>query len=62
MRDPKRIRKICDALAEAWLTEPDFRLGQLLSLFENSPPIFFYKEDDIWYEQFKEFTKLNTND
>lgn len=30
MRDPARIQRICDKLAEEWSKTPDLRFGQLL--------------------------------
>lgn len=30
MRDPNRIQKFCDRLAQAWRNVPDWRFGQLM--------------------------------
>jgi hypothetical protein len=52
MRDPDRIEPLRDLVYEAWLTNPDLRLGQLLihaaSLggWQNGADIFS-AEDDI---------------
>ena len=62
MRDPKRIRKICNALAETWETYPDLRFWQLLecirvqygrSYFSNEE--LFYVEDPITERMIKEY-------
>ena len=45
MRNPERIRPLCERLADAWKKLPDLRLGQLLvdSLGGKDP---FYIEDE----------------
>ena len=47
MRDPKRIRKFCNELAEIWEEKcPDWSFGQLLvNVFDRDP--FFLEEDDM---------------
>lgn len=42
MRDPNRIPAVIVALAEAWASNPDIRLGQLLGNLE----VGYYTEDD----------------
>lgn len=51
-RDPARIDRVLAAIREAWMLQPDTRLGQLL---ENAgPPIveLYYVEDDHWLTAF----------
>lgn len=47
MRDPKRIRKFCNELADIWETNcPDWRFGQLLvNVIDRDP--FFLEEEDV---------------
>ena len=50
MRDPKRIDKFCNELAEIWKKEcPDWRFGQMMSNVLNSFEIdpFFIEEDEM---------------
>ena len=62
MRDPARIEVMLNALREAWLKDPDVRLGQLLvnhSRIDEACPEIFHLEDDQllanindWLEKF----------
>ena len=47
MRDPKRIRKFCNELADIWEEKcPDWRFGQLLvNVIDRDP--WFLEEDDM---------------
>lgn len=46
MRDPKRIRKFCNELADIWETNcPDWRFGQLLVNVIARDPWFLEEED-----------------
>ena len=47
MRDPKRIRKFCNELADIWESKcPDWRFGQLLvNVIDRDP--WFLEEDDM---------------
>lgn len=47
MRDPKRIRKFCNELADIWEENcPDWRFGQLLvNVIDRDP--WFLEEDDM---------------
>ena len=55
MRNPKRIKEICDRLAVAWEKYPDLRLGQLLSNAENIYrqenntyfPLFYIEDEEL---------------
>ena len=55
MRDPKRIRKMCNRLATAWEQFPDLRLGQILSLSEDLHrrekgtyfPLFYIEDEEL---------------
>jgi hypothetical protein len=46
MRDPKRIRKLCNIIETVWEKVPDWRLGQLLFNATGKYDIF-YVEDDV---------------
>lgn len=49
MRDPKRIRKFCNQLADIWESQcPDWRFGQLVeNVYRmNGITMPFYVEDD----------------
>lgn len=56
MRDPARIDRFCQRLAELWKKVPDWRFGQLifnvLRAFGKDP---FYIEDDKMLEFFESF-------
>lgn len=58
MRDPKRIDKFCNQLADIWKKVPDWRFGQLMVNVLNSLPRdpFFYEEDELMAEFEKFFT------
>lgn len=46
MRDPKRIRKFCNELADIWEAKcPDWRFGQLLENVIDRDPWFLEEED-----------------
>ena len=53
MRDPKRIRKYCNKLAELWEQVPDWRFGQLISNVlgeyqaEKHRDIFFPEDEEM---------------
>lgn len=53
MRDPDRIQKFCDELADIWRNVPDWRFGQLLSNVlgdwqgRTNRDIFFPEDDDM---------------
>ena len=58
MRDPKRIRKFCDQLAEIWESQcPDWRFGQLFMNVLTRDP--FYMEDDEMMETIKKYFHLD---
>lgn len=53
MRDPKRIRKFCNQIADIWESScPDFRFGQLVENICSSGGIqeLFYVEDEEFLE------------
>lgn len=56
MRNPERIRPLCDRLADAWIKLPDLRLGQLLvdSLSGKDP---FYIEDEDLIRMIERFVR-----
>lgn len=60
MRDPKRIKKFCDELAEIWESQcPDWRFAQLmcnvLSSVGYDP---FYFEDNKMMSVFKKYFNI----
>lgn len=58
MRDPKRIHKLCNQLADLWLSEcPDMRFGQLMTYVMSKCDGIFYVEDDVLAERLKEIIK-----
>jgi uncharacterized protein YihD (DUF1040 family) len=62
MRDPERIKRICDKLNSVWMHYPDMRLGQFLENFiyphhMNSNGCIFYYEDDMVEEKLDEMIK-----
>ncbi|MFW9970956.1 MAG: hypothetical protein ACFFDF_12230 [Candidatus Odinarchaeota archaeon] len=59
MRDPARIKRICELLEKAWINKPDQRFGQFLinfvyDRFENDKKVF-YTEDEVIEQRLKEF-------
>lgn len=63
MRDPKRIYKFCNELAEIWVTQcPDWRFGQLMvnvfSLMEAEGIDPFFSEEDEMLKLFKKYFKI----
>ena len=60
MRDPNRIPDILNELEKVWKANPDFRLGQLITVATRptSPhPVTFYIEDDKMLFGLKSFGK-----
>lgn len=67
MRDPNRIYKFCNQLAEIWVTKcPDWRFGQLvlnvLQSNEVDKHIPFYIEDNEMMEHIKKYFKMEVDD
>ena len=63
MRDPNRIDKFCDELAEVWRKVPDLRLAQLMYTLMNTWEVrrsssAFYAED----EEFLDFASAYLNE
>lgn len=52
MRDPGRIYKICNALAEQWSRVPDWRLAQLFDNLQR------YNDSDLFYEEDEEIIEM----
>ena len=45
MRDPKRIRKFCNELADLWESKcPDLRFGQIMAMFQANVEIHFIRK------------------
>lgn len=62
MRDPSRIDKFCNELAELWHKVPDWRFGQLMVNMDQIIHIhydkdMFYIEDDDMLEIMKDYFK-----
>jgi len=61
MRNPDRIDKFCNELAEVWKKVPDWRFGQLISKVlgkmqsEGRDP--FFPEEDEMIEYFRNYFK-----
>lgn len=65
MRDPKRIKKFCDELAEIWEKNvPDWRFGQFIcNTFGNLGVDPFFPEEDEMIEKLRSmFNNENKND
>ena len=65
MRDEKRIFPFINEIATLWQTYfPDWRFGQLMTVFENWVKVntsyydLFYIEEDRFLELFKEFCEV----
>lgn len=61
MRDPNRIQKFCNRLAQAWRNVPDWRFGQLMvnALGEMDVDPFF-PEDDKMIEYLEKYTATHS--
>jgi len=58
MRDPKRIKQICNKLQDLWERYPDMRFTQLLTNFVYTDgKLFWSQEDDFIIEQLNEITR-----
>ena len=59
MRNPNRIDKFCQELAEIWKTNcPDWRFGQfIINVFSSFSIDPFFPEEDKMIELIKEFFK-----
>lgn len=65
MRDVNRIPEILKELEKVWIKNPDFRLGQLITVATrpSTPhPTTFYIEDDKILNGLKSFGKPNQNE
>jgi len=56
MRNPERIKIICEKLATIWEELPDLRLAQLMSNVFASKDCF-YMEDDKFIDYIKNYIK-----
>ena len=52
MRDPNRIYKVCNALAEQWSRVPDWRLTQLFNNLQA------YEDEDLWFCEDEDFIRI----
>ena len=61
MRDPKRIKKFCDELAELWESKcPDWRFGQLMvNVLGSASRDPFFMEEEEAMKMFKEYFRKN---
>ena len=57
MRDPNRIKEVCNLLKQAWEKDPDQRLGQFLMnyIFGDFNTKAFYIEDNEIEDKLKTF-------
>lgn len=54
MRDPKRIRKFCNELADLWEVKcPDLRFGQIMAYVSSKYGDSFYTGDEELMNQLK---------
>lgn len=65
MRDDKRIFPFMNEIAALWqISFPDWRFGQMMTVFENWVKVntsyrdLFYIEEDRFLELFKEFCEV----
>lgn len=61
LRDPNRIKRICEKLAEAWLCAPDQRLGQFLENYifaHHERGCIFFQEDDITEKNLDHYNEM----
>lgn len=56
MRDPGRIKIICEMLAEVWQEVPDWRLSQFMINVLSTDDLF-YMEDYEFMEYIKKYIK-----
>ena len=63
MRDPKRIYKFCNELAEIWTTQcPDWRFGQLIeNVLRVDGRLPFFIEDNDMMEMIRNYFYFNKN-
>lgn len=62
MRDPNRIYKFCNKIAEMWSEVPDWRFGQLISnlICDLDGATLFYMEDEELFQYLeKELEKFS---
>ena len=60
MRDPKRIYKFCNELAEIWQSQcPDWRFGQLMvNVLGTASRDPFFMEEEEMMKVFKKYFKI----
>ena len=61
MRDPNRIKKFCNELAEIWISQcPDWRFGQLMCNVLGSDGVDpFFKEEPQMLKLFKAYFQID---
>jgi hypothetical protein len=51
MRNPDRIKIVLEQIEQLWITNPDFRFGQLIMNItqtgEHNPKLFYMEEDEL---------------
>ena len=66
MREPNRIDKFCNSLANIWNNVPDWRFTQLIinaiSAYIPDPTALFYLEDEDFIEFLRKYIKAVVND
>ena len=64
MRDINRIKPTIGKLEQLWLSNPDYRLGQLIMAIikpEESNLKIYYMEDDVFLSKMEEFENTMKN-
>ena len=46
-RDPQRIQYILEQIGVVWELHPDYRLGQLISMFAGRFAVFYLEDDEL---------------
>ena len=62
MRDPNRIQKYCNKLADLWRCVPDWRFGQLMynvlsDYVAATKRDIFFVEDDVFFKFLNKYIK-----
>ncbi len=61
MRNPKRIRRFCNELADLWESKcPDLRFGQIMAYVSSKCGDPFYTEDEELMNQLKKIFERGT--
>ena len=64
VRDPNRIYKFCNKIAEMWSEVPDWRFGQLISNITanfDGASLFYLEDEELFKRLEEEFNKFKNN-